>query len=464
MLHRHADRAEVTRDKTMKINDIVHFTAEDYADSETVGTVDGVKVFVPFLCLGESAEVKINYVKGNVAYGDVVRITQPSSCRENPRCKYYGVCGGCALMHMKYSQQLAFKQRKVSRNIAKIGKLDGVTVGKCEPSPHVFAYRNKLSLPVSGQVGKVRIGMYKKGTHSVVDIDNCLLGGEWSKRLVELFRNYLNDNKIVPYDERTFNGEVRHIVARYVDGQLTVIVVSNGEFRHDLTKFYDTLCKNFDKVGLFVNVNTAKNNVILGSVTRYVAGIEYIEGTHLGTKYRLRPGSFFQVNDEVKNLIYKQVKDWAKDIQTDVLVDCFSGVGVLTNVLCSPSYDTFAVEIVPSAVKDADEMARLNDSPRLTNILGDANVVLPELTSKNTGKKLTLVVDPPRKGLGKGICDTICAAEFTAVAYISCDSATLARDLSMLSAKYDVVSVTPYDMFPNTDQVETVALLSRRAE
>lgn len=449
--------------KIMKVNDIVDFVAEDYGNAETVGVAGGVTVFVPFLCVGERAKVKINHVKGKVAYGDVVTVVERSPKREEPRCPYYGVCGGCSLMHMKYAEQLSFKQRKVQRNLTKIGKLDGVAVGRCVPSPHVFAYRNKLSLPVSGTVGNVKIGMYKRGTHEVVDMNNCLLGGLWSKKLVELFRDYLKQNEIAPYDEKTFSGEVRHIVARYIDGQLLAVVVSNGEFAHDLTEFYDTLSKNFDKVGLFVNINSGKNNVILGKITRHIAGLRYIESTHLGTTFRLRPDSFFQVNNEVKNAIYTQVRQMIDVADTEVLVDCFSGVGVLTNVLCSDAYDTYAVEIVPSAVKDADEMAALNHSPRLTNILGDANEVLPRLTAQNAGKRMTLVVDPPRKGLGEGICNTICKANFNNVAYISCDSATLARDLSMLSSRFEVLSATPYDMFPNTDQVETVVLLARRA-
>ena len=445
----------------IKQNDIITYTAQDYANAETVGIYVDYTVFVPYMIVGETAKVKVNHVKRNIVYADVTELTEKSDKRTEPRCKYFGICGGCSLMHMKYGEQLAFKQHKVKGNLRKIGKCD-CDVAPCVASPHILAYRNKLSLPVSGKVGDVKIGMYRKGTHEVVDLDNCLLGGLWSKRLVELFRGYLDTEGIAPYNERDFSGEVRHLVARYVDGQLLVTVVSNGEFKHDLTKFYDTLQKNFDKVGLFVNINKARNNVIVGKETRHVAGLKCIEGEQLSTKFRLQPDSFFQVNDEVKNMIYGHVRNALNLTGTEVLVELFSGVGLLTNVLCSDKYDTFAVEIVPSAVQDAEQMARLNNSPRLTNICGDANVELPKFTQKFTDKRKTLVVDPPRKGLGEGICQTVCQAQFDNIAYISCDSATLARDIALLSDCYSVTSVTPYDMFPNTDQVETVVMMARK--
>ncbi len=447
--------------KIIKENDILTYTAEGYANAETVGVCDGYTVFVPYMVVGETARVKVNHVKRNVAYADVAELLKSSDKRAEPRCKYFGVCGGCVLMHMKYGEQLAFKQHKVSENLRKIGKCNA-EVAPCVASPHILAYRNKLSLPVSGKTGDVKIGMYRKGTHEVVDLDNCLLGGLWSKQLVELFRAYMNREKIAPYNERNFSGEVRHLVARYVDGQLLVTVVSNGEFKHDLTKFYDMLQKNFDKVGLFLNINTAHNNVICGKETCHIAGLRYIEGTQLSTKFRLQPDSFFQVNDEVKNLIYKHVRGALDTSSTEVLVELFSGVGLLTNVLCSDKYETFAVEIVPAAVHDAEQMAQMNNSPRLTNICGDANIELPKLAERFADKRKTLVVDPPRKGLGEGICNTVCQANFDNIAYVSCDSATLARDIALLSPCYEVKSVTPYDMFPNTDQVETVVLLGRK--
>lgn len=445
----------------LKVNDVITYTAQYYANSETAGVVDSYTVFVPFLVMGETARVRINYVKGNVAYGDVVELIAPSDKRVKSTCQHFGKCGGCSLSHMDYQEQLAFKRNKVETNLRKIGKLD-VDVLPCAPSPNTTGYRNKLSLPVSGKKGNVRIGMYRRNSHCVVDVPDCALGGEWARTLVTLFRQYCNEQGVAPYDEKTFSGEVRHLVARYLDGQLLVTVVSNGEFKHNLHPFVDLLSKAFAKFGIFVNINTLHNNVILGKVTKHVCGLKYIEGMHLGVKYRLRPNSFFQVNDGVKDAIYLKVKELLDLSHTEVFVDCFSGVGILTNILASNKYDTYAIEIEPSAVQDANEMAEINSSPRTHNICGDVTVELPRIVAANNGKRLSVVVDPPRKGLGENICNTLLQAEVDNVVYVSCDSATLARDLALLTTKYSVTYVQPYDMFPQTDQVETLVCLERK--
>lgn len=445
----------------LKQNDKITYTAQGYSNAETVGVVDGYTVFVGGMMIGETATVKITYVKKSVAYGEVVEILTPSPSRVTPPCLHFGKCGGCSLMHMTYEEQLKFKTNKVANNIKKLAKLD-VNVLPCVPSMLTLGYRNKLSLPVAGKPGNVKIGMYQKGSHFVVDMDDCLLGGKWSQKLTQIFRNYLNKYNIPPYNEKTFTGVVRHLVARYVDEQLLVTVVSNGEFKFDLHPLIAELQKAFPKFGLFVNINTYKNNVILGKTTQHVYGISQIVGEHFGVKFCLKPDSFFQVNNGVKDAIYQKAKDLLNVANTDVLIDCFSGIGILTNALASSNYQTYALEIVPSAVEGANQMKALNNSPNVTNICGDVNVELPKLTAEHAGKTITMVVDPPRKGLGENICNTILQADVDNIVYISCDSATLARDLAMLSAKYNVSYVEPYDMFPNTDQVETMVCLIRR--
>lgn len=444
----------------LKQDDIITYTAEAYSNAETVGQVDGYTVFVPNMLVGEVAAIKITYVKRNVAYAHVVEITQPSNLSVKPQCANFGKCGGCSVMRMNYAEQLNFKRSKVIQNLRKIGKLD-CDVLPCVPSPKQLKYRNKLSLPICGKVGKAYVGMYQKGTHNAVAIDGCLLSDDWSKTLVKEFCAYINEEKIAPYDEHRFTGEIRHLVARYINGQLLVVIVSNGEFRRDLQPLITRLSNCFDKFGLFVNVNTYKNNVIMGKITRHIYGLKYIESEHLGVKFRLQPDSFFQVNNEVKDAVYCKVKELLDLSQTEVLIDCFSGVGVLTNALCSDRFDTYAIEIVPSAVEDAKELAKLNGKS-IVNICGDVNVELPSLVRKLSGKRITMVVDPPRKGLGETVCKTILDANVDNVVYVSCDSATLARDLALLSQSYDITYVEPYDMFPQTDQVETLVHLSRR--
>lgn len=445
----------------LKINDIITYTAESYANAETVGTVDGYTVFVPFVAVGETVRVKVNYVKGNIVYADAVEILKPSDKRVKPLCDHFGKCGGCTLSYLNYAEQLTFKRGKVQNNFAKIGKID-FDIADCMPSPHVTGYRNKLSLPVSGRRGNVKIGMYARNTHKVVDTCGCMLGGEWSRDLVDIFRRYCNSVGVVPYDEKTFTGEVRHLVARYVNSQLLVTVVSNGCYKRDLRPLADAISKRFSQFGLFVNINTQHNNVIMGKTTQHVCGLQYIEGEHLGVKFRLRPNSFFQVNDGVKDGIYAKVRELLDVSGTDTLIDCFSGVGVLTTTLASSKYDTYAIEIEPSAVQDANDIAALNNSSRVHNVCGDVNVELPKIVKANAGKHISIVVDPPRKGLGEGICNTLLASNADNIVYISCDSATLARDLALLSVKYTITYAQPWDMFPQTDQVETLVCLVRK--
>ncbi len=440
----------------LKVNDLITVTAEEYTNAEVIAHYNDYAVFVPQMIVGEQAKVKVNYVKRNVAYADVVEILQPSAFRTNPPCKHFGECGGCSLMHMDYSQQLLFKQNKVVQNLKKIGNLC-LDVLPCYPSPNTLNYRNKLSLPVRGSVGNCVIGMYKKNSHDIVPLDDCLLG-EWSNVLVKVVKKYLDDNKIPPYNEGNFKGVVRHLVARYVDEQLLVVIVSNGSFNYKTDTLVAELKKHFSSFGLFINTNTSKNNVILGNQTKHVYGLKYIDGTHNGIKYHLRPTSFFQVNNQVKDAIYSQVKQLLDVSKTQVLIDCFSGIGILTNALASPNYKTYGVEIEPSAVDDANEATKLNNT-QITNMLGDAKVVLPQLAKQNQDKILSLVVDPPRKGLGE-MCQTLLDVSFNNIVYVSCDSATLARDLSILSQKYNINFVKPYDMFPQTDQVETVVSMS----
>lgn len=445
----------------IKQNDIIEYIAQDYATAETVGKVDETTVFVPYLIKGEKALVRINYAKRGVAYGDVVKLTESSPKRVAPPCPHYGVCGGCTTMHMSYAEQLEFKRNKVASNLAKIGKMQ-VNVLPCVPSPLQYGYRNKLSLPVGGKVGNVRIGMYKRASHDVVQINNCLLGGSWATKLVQIVTQYLNNAQVVPYNERTFDGEIRHVVARFVCGQLLVILVSNGKFRHDTKPLADALRTEFgENFGLFINVNEQHNNVIMGKQTHHVCGLQCISGEHLGVKFKLQAESFFQVNDGIKDGIYRKVRELLDTSNTQVLVELFSGVGILTCTVASDKYDTYAVEIVPSATADADEQKRLNNTPRLTNICGDANVELPKIIAQNADKVMSLVVDPPRKGLGENICKLIAEAQFDNVVYVSCDSATLARDLALLAPHYDIAYCQPWDMFPNTDQCEVLCLLQR---
>lgn len=434
------------------------------SNAEGVARYDDYAVFVPLALTGESVVAKVNYAKKNIAYADVVAVANVSPQRQLPPCKYYGVCGGCQLQHINYDAQLQFKHDLVANCFAKIGGMN-VAVSDTIGSSDIWHYRNKLSLPVGGTVGNCNIGMYQRNSHNIVDLDSCMLSGSWADSVIAISRQFFNSQQLQPYNEKHNSGQIRHVVARYHNEQLLVTIVVNGQFDIKWDILYDSFAKQFDKVGLFVNINTSHNNVILGKTTIHLYGIDSINGISNGVRYCIQPDSFFQVNDKVKDDMYARVRQLIANNNIDVLIDCFSGVGLLTGELYSDNYDTIAIEIDASSVADANAMKEANGLIRLTNICGDANQCLPMILTdirRAPTANISLVVDPPRKGLGSTICDSILQCQPTSIVYVSCDPATLARDVKHLSSGYDVASVQPYDMFPNTRHVETLVCLTKK--
>ncbi|MCM1043158.1 MAG: 23S rRNA (uracil(1939)-C(5))-methyltransferase RlmD [Corallococcus sp.] len=418
-------------------------------------------VFVDFALPEETVTCKVTYVKNNICFAKLQIVDNPSASRQSAPCKYFGKCGGCGLQHMTATAEDDYKRALVQNNLQKIGGLH------VEVEPVVsldrLRYRNKVSLPVGGKIGNVRIGLYAKGSHRIVPVGKCLLCGNWADPLADILKNYFDTQRIAPYDESVHTGQIRHVVARYLDGQLLLTLVFNGNCKCDFHPLIAALGNVYGKFGLFVNINTGKNNVILGKTTQCVYGIKYIQSEENDIKFRLQPDSFFQVNGAIKSLLYAAAKEYALCDGTDAVVDCFSGVGLLSAALTGNNHDVYALEITPSAVQDADGMKQANGIKRLTNICCDVNEQLPELVRRLKGRRVSVVVDPPRKGLGERVCDTLLCAEPDKIVYISCDSATLARDLKLLSAKYDVVTVRPYNMFPSCSHVETLCVLRKKS-
>lgn len=427
-------------------------------NGEGVGRYLDYTVFVPFALPSEVVEVVAMHIKRNIIYAKLENIETASGCRVDAPCKYFQKCGGCQLQHLSYPQQLLHKQNLVKNNLRKIGNIN-YDVLETVPSDKIYGYRNKISLPIGGKVGDIKIGMYRENSHEIIDIDNCLLTEEWATILMEKIRQYANFNGIKPYNETDFSGEFRHAVARRIDDRCLISIVTNGAYKGNFEALVASLQKSFSNFGLYNNVNNNKNNVIVGEKNLHIFGLKEIESSFGGIKFSLQPNSFFQVNDSVKNKLYRKVKDLLNSSEIEVLIDCFSGVGVLTAALYSDNYQTYAIEIITDAVADANKMKEQNNLQNLTNICGDANIELPKLIEQTKGKKTAMVVDPPRKGLGEKICNTILSSPPSQLIYISCDSATLARDLKALTSIYEIAHIEPYDMFPQTKHVETLVCL-----
>lgn len=429
-------------------------------NGEGVANKDGVTYFVPFCLPKEEVEATVTFKKGNVAQAKLEKIVKSVNGRCQAACKNFTLCGGCQLQHMNYCAQVSFKREKVKKNLKKIGGIN-FDVNECVPSDKSFGYRNKLQIPVRKIGSKAVCGFFQSGSHKLVPVTHCPLQDEWADKVLKCVVNFVNENDIAVYDEVKKTGLVRHVVARHVENQLLLTVVINGDELTLWQKLKQKLDENFDRYGLFVNINKKHDNVILGNKTLHLCGLKHIQGDCLGVKFCLQPDSFFQINDFIRDKIYADAISLLDTSDCDIIVDAFSGVGILSGVLCKSGKQVFGIEIVKAAVEDADNLKKINNLKNLTNICGDVNVELKNLCEKNSGKKIALVVDPPRKGLGQPTIEAILHAKPQNIVYISCDSATLSRDVKALSKVYEIKHCTPYDMFPQTDNVETLVVLKK---
>ena len=453
----------------MKQDDIITLKIEALtADASGIGHSDGYAVFVPYVIAGETVRVKITYAKKNVAYGKLLEVTEPSPQRVAPECPVYGKCGGCRLSHMTYEAQLGFKRDQFVSIMKKNGGVD-IAPDLVFGSPEPFRYRNKLVLPVSQFKGRPEFGFYAENSRNIVPIGECPLLGNWAKLVISAVSEYMTEAGERGYDHaKTHKGDIRHISARFIDDSLLLTLVTNnpsGLKNPEL--LYSILEKKFKdspvKIGLSESINTSDSGVILGKTVRHLLGISRIESSAAGIRFSLAPSSFFQVNGSVFGSLYEDVL--AHVAKTDVLIDAYSGIGILTAMLSSPDRDTYGVELNPEATRDADEILKLNNCPRQTNINGDATKILPELFEKNRGKSVTLVVDPVRKGLSEETCGLISRLKPEKFVYVSCNAATQARDLGRILTNYPDFRIeysAVYDQFPQTASSESLVVLSRK--
>lgn len=477
------------------VGDVIEGKVADFAsEGEGIVKIGSYAVFVPFAIKGETVRARIRFAKKDYAFAELVEVVEPSPERVKPRCTYFGRCGGCDLQHVTRELQLEIKKSSVENALRKIGGLDVKVDDVVRLND--WEYRNKIALPFAykSKSGRVSLGFYEKKTHTVVPMKWCPLHGEWAATLIQDVTEWANNEKISVYEETSGKGLLRHVVARKLD-TLTVTLVVNGSRVPKLEVLARKLEEDFGTVTIFVSENVKNTNVIFGDGAKLVWGRE--QKQNLGTfEAVVSPLSFLQVNDEVRDAIYDKVCAFLSDFDGDI-VELYSGVGLLTAQIAKrlENAKITAVEIVPDATKNANAlMQSLHIADRVTNVCADAveyvarlavtnentdeenvEVDLPDEIvkspyylgevsekKKNETKTLALVLDPPRKGCDKRVLDAVNGANFERIAYISCNPQTLARDLKILSEKYAVESVTPFDMFPQTSNVETLATLKRK--
>ena len=449
-------------------------------EGEGIGKYQDYTFFVPYALPGEIVKAKITHLKKgkNVGYATLKEIVEPSQYRVKPPCNRFTRCGGCTLMHLDYPKQLEYKKKNVQtilrKNAGYLGEINDVV-----PS-NSFAYRNKAQLPFGMVNGKVAVGFYGTGTHKVVSSTKCFLHGDWLEKLIKITLDFANEEGLSVYDEESKKGLLRHLVARYLGNKMVVTLVINGTTVKNIDKYADTLEETFGGVALYLNPNTRDTNVIMGNTLIPILPTRQMVEV-MGVSIAVNPFSFFQVNDEIREKLYNYVIDKVAPNENTVVVDAYAGVGLLGAIMAKRGATIFNIEIVKEATLDANELYEANGIlDRVTNICGDASIELKNLVkeSKNgisstqsekfaklikSGRKVKIILDPPRKGISKEVADTLNelsrVLDFELV-YISCNPATLSRDIANLS-EFTPREITPFDMFPNTAHVETVVCFER---
>ncbi|MGI6036333.1 MAG: 23S rRNA (uracil(1939)-C(5))-methyltransferase RlmD [Limnochordia bacterium] len=433
----------------IKIEDLGHA-------GEGVGRVDGLAVFVPGALPGEEVEVEITQVKRNYARGVLAAIHTKSQRRVEPECSLHGLCGGCQLQHLSYPFQLAYKEQLVENALRRIGGLH-VPIQPIVPAPNPWNYRTKIQAPVGVKGKDIVTGCFARGTHDIVPMDSCLIQHPLNNLVLRNIRGLVKKHRLSVYDERSGQGDLRHIIVRVGEDEALVTLVTRRERVPHLQELARELMETVPLVaGVVQNINPTRTNVILGPKTIPLAGRDYLTVSLDGVKFRVSARAFLQVNWEQTKALYRIVRDYAQLTGRERLVDAYCGIGTIALYLAPWAGEVYGIEEVPEAVKDAMVNSRLNDR-QATFICGLVEEELAKLARK--GPIDVLVMDPPRKGCHPRVLETIRSARVDRVVYVSCNPATLARDLGMLNG-YEILAVQPIDMFPQTHHVECIVMLT----
>lgn len=462
----------------MQKNDLVKVTIEDIGvGGEGIGKVDGYTLFIKDTIIGDVVEAKIMKAKKNYGYARLMNIVTPSENRvEKPMCPMSRRCGGCQIQEMKYGAQLAFKEGKVRGNLERIGEvptelLDKVMqpiVGMEEP----FHYRNKAQFPIgTDKEGHIITGFYAGRTHSIIPNTDCALGVAVNQKILEIILHFMENNQISAYDEEKHKGLVRHVLIRYgfKTDEIMVSLVINGEKLPHAEKLVNKLCKISGMTSITISVNKAKTNVIMGNEIKLLWGQTYITDYIGNVKYQISPLSFYQVNPVQTEVLYGQALKYAGLTGEETVWDVYCGIGTISLFLAQKAKKVYGVEIVAQAIEDARKNAEINGITNAEFFVGKAEDVLPQYykdyAKTHPGEQAhadVIVVDPPRKGCEESVLETMVNMEPDRIVYVSCDSATLARDLKYLCANgYELKKVRAVDMFPHTGHVEVACCLQR---
>lgn len=450
----------------MKKDDLIQVKIEDMgADGAGIGKMDGFALFIKDAIIGDVVEAKIMKMKKSYGYARLMRIIEPSPWRVEAPCPVARQCGGCQIQAMAYEEQLRFKENKIRNNLKRIGGFETLPLEPICGMEHPFGYRNKAQFPVgTDKNGRIITGFYAGRTHSIIENRKCLLGVPENEKILDAVIAFMEEEHIPAYDETSGKGLVRHVLIRYgfTTKEIMVCLVINGRKVKKIEKLVERLKKLPGMVSITLNVNTRKTNVILGQEILPVWGKEYIEDYIGEIKYRISPLSFFQVNPVQTKKLYEKALEYAGLTGNEVVWDLYCGIGTISLFLAQRAKQVYGVEIVPAAIEDAKNNAKINGITNAEFFVGKAEEVLPEKYAKEGIHADVIVVDPPRKGCEESLLDTIVKMGPERVVYVSCDSATLARDLKYLRERgYEMVKGQGVDQFPMSVHCECVVFMSR---
>lgn len=452
----------------MKKNDMVKVTIEDIGvNGEGIGKVDGYTLFIKDAVIGDVVEAKVTKAKKNYGYARLVNIADESEFRVTPRCDVARQCGGCQIQAMSYARQLEYKNEKVRNNLIRLGGvteelLDEVMEPVCgmeEP----YRYRNKAQFPVgTDREGNIITGFYAGRTHQIIPHMDCAIGRAENKEILNIIISFMKEFGLSPYDETSHKGLVRHILIRtgYRTGEIMVCLVINGNG----VPHGDTLAERLAEIpgmtSVTYSVNREKTNVIMGREAGLLWGQAYITDYIGDIKYQISPLSFYQINPVQTERLYETALEYAGLHGDETVWDLYCGIGTISLFLAQKAKHVYGVEIVPQAIEDAKKNAQINGIENARFYVGKAEDVLPEKYENDGIHADIIVVDPPRKGCEESVLHTMVKMQPERIVYVSCDSATLARDVKYLRGSgYEVKRVKAVDMFPHTGHVETVTLL-----
>ncbi len=441
--------------------------------------------FAPFTVVGEKVKFRALKVKNRIGYAKALEILTPADERVRPKCSLFTKCGGCQLQHLRYGAQLKTKTKTVSDALRKIAGIEA-DVPLTVKSDSQFEYRNKLQIPVGvDKNGRNVIGFYAERSHRIVPVQRCYIHPDWAAEIIRIFSEYMEKYRVRGYDETTGKGNLRHIVVRDVDGNFLITAVTATDILPETDKLVQMLGEKFKSFSLWQNVNKGTGNAVFGNKWLLLYGRGKYSAHECGIRFEAGPNTFIQVNRSVCRKLYERTVRFAAECGAKTAVDAYSGSGLLTAMLAKQLKRAYGIEAVKEAVDCADELIAPNKlEGKLFNICGTVEEELPKLLAGQQISETMLVVDPPRKGVDRDTLKAILASGIPSVAMISCNPATMARDVGILTGAlreegnelkkysgytkdgcdgyYKLLSVQPFDMFPQTKHVETLVCLSKK--